>query len=298
MYQNLKISIGLPVFNGEKFLRKRIDSILNQTYSNFELIISDNASTDKTRLICEEYTRKDSRIKYFRQKKNMGATWNWNFVLKQAKCRYFFWAMVDDLINAQFLEKNLEFLLTKSNYVASVSKLELFGEETDYVKINSYDGIFKKNWKKIRRHFRKTNISSFTGIYEKKIKDYLKKDKLNVCTFAIFKTNVLRKCLIDKKFVGNDKAMILKVLKYGDINVIDQILMYKYDGGTSTSIINFARKFNDGIFEIVFPSSPFTRWFFKEFGLRLFLKNIDHFIFINLMGTLNVILDLIRRNMK
>lgn len=67
-----KISIGLPVYNGERFLRSKIESILNQTHTNFELIISDNCSTDQTQKICEEYVRKDNRIKYYHQEKDFG----------------------------------------------------------------------------------------------------------------------------------------------------------------------------------------------------------------------------------
>ena len=79
--KNFLVSIGLPVYNGEKFLKKRIDSILNQTYENFELIISDNASTDNTRKICESYTKQDSRIRYVCQQKNIGAIENFKFLL-------------------------------------------------------------------------------------------------------------------------------------------------------------------------------------------------------------------------
>jgi len=68
-----KVTIGLPVYNGEKFIRKNLDSLLSQSYPYFELIISDNASTDSTSSICKEYEKKDKRIRYIRQKKNMGA---------------------------------------------------------------------------------------------------------------------------------------------------------------------------------------------------------------------------------
>ena len=80
-----KVSIGMPVYNGEQFLHKRIDSLLAQTFQNCELIISDNASTDSTPSICNEYSKKDKRIRYFRQERNMGVIWNFNFVLDQAK---------------------------------------------------------------------------------------------------------------------------------------------------------------------------------------------------------------------
>ena len=75
------VSIGLPVFNGEKYLEQAIDSILTQTYTDFELIICDNSSTDKTQNICLNYAKKDNRIHYFRNKENIGASKNYNLSL-------------------------------------------------------------------------------------------------------------------------------------------------------------------------------------------------------------------------
>src|SRR5438132_4412320 len=115
-----KISIGLFVYNGEKFLRKRLDSLLCQTFTNFELIISDNASTDSTSAIYEEYAKKDKRIRYVRQEKNMGAMWNFIFVLQEAKCDYFAWAAVDDLMSPDFLEKNINILESNKNTVGRI----------------------------------------------------------------------------------------------------------------------------------------------------------------------------------
>ena len=94
-----QISIGMPIYNGEQFLHQRLESILSQTFTDFELIISDNASTDSTGKICEEYARKDHRIRYIRQEKNIGALLNFNFVLKEAKFNYFVWMASDDIIS-------------------------------------------------------------------------------------------------------------------------------------------------------------------------------------------------------
>lgn len=91
------VSIGMPVYNGEKYIRQALDSLMSQTYKNFELIISDNASTDETRKICEEYAKRDKRIKYMQQKENTGDTNNFKFVLEQATGEYFMWASHDDL---------------------------------------------------------------------------------------------------------------------------------------------------------------------------------------------------------
>lgn len=99
-----KVSIGMPVYNGEKYIRKALDSLLAQTFTDFELIISDNDSTDKTRLICEEYCDLDKRIHYFSQPKNIGPYNNFLFVLNQASGKYFMWAAHDDYWDSNWIE--------------------------------------------------------------------------------------------------------------------------------------------------------------------------------------------------
>jgi glycosyltransferase involved in cell wall biosynthesis len=90
------VSIGMPVFNGEQFLAEAISSLLAQTHSDFELLLSDNASTDRTPEICSMFARKDSRIRYVRQQDNIGAAENFKFVLKNTSGPFFMWAAADD----------------------------------------------------------------------------------------------------------------------------------------------------------------------------------------------------------
>ena len=130
-----KVTIGIPVFNGEKFLRGCLDCFLAQTYTNFELIISDDASTDSTSKICNEYAEQDPRIKYIRHTKNLGMESeagftplpNFNFVLNQASSPYFMWAGVDDKWEPEFIEKNVNVLEANTNFVASTSKMSWQG---------------------------------------------------------------------------------------------------------------------------------------------------------------------------
>lgn len=103
-----RVSIGMPVYNGEKFIRKALDSLLAQTFSDFELTISDNCSTDGTEIICREYAAKDLRIRFFKQPENMGPLANFNFVLEQAVGQYFMWAAADDLWNINFMRRCVE----------------------------------------------------------------------------------------------------------------------------------------------------------------------------------------------
>lgn len=91
-----KVSIGMPVYNGERFIREALDSLLGQTFTDFELIVSDNASTDGTEVICREYAARDMRIRYVRHAANLGSIANFKFVLDEATGEYFMWAAADD----------------------------------------------------------------------------------------------------------------------------------------------------------------------------------------------------------
>ena len=92
-----RLSIGLPVYNGEKYITDSIEALLGQSYTDFELIISDNASTDSTGDICRRYEKEDSRVRYFRQPQNIGLAPNHNFVVHEARGELFKWAANDDL---------------------------------------------------------------------------------------------------------------------------------------------------------------------------------------------------------
>jgi glycosyltransferase involved in cell wall biosynthesis len=100
-----RVSIGLPVYNGEDYLREAIDSILAQTFSDFELLISDNGSTDATEAICREYAARDCRIRYLRQAQNLGATKNYNLLFPLARGAYYKWMGHDDIILPEYLAR-------------------------------------------------------------------------------------------------------------------------------------------------------------------------------------------------
>lgn len=112
---NPKIVIGLPVYNGDNYLAEAIESFLAQTFSNWQLIISDNASTDGTQAICQEYARRDPRIVYYRQERNLGAAPNYNFVVQPGDAPYFKWAAHDDLLKPDYLQQCIELLDSNPN---------------------------------------------------------------------------------------------------------------------------------------------------------------------------------------
>jgi len=105
-----RVGIGLPVYNGENFVREAIESILGQTFGDFELILSDNASTDGTEDICREYAHHDGRVSYHRNAENVGASGNYTRAFDLAGGEYFKWAAHDDVCLPSFLERCVEVL--------------------------------------------------------------------------------------------------------------------------------------------------------------------------------------------
>jgi glycosyltransferase involved in cell wall biosynthesis len=125
------ISVGMPVYNGEQLIRQALRTFLEQTYEQFEIIISDNASSDNTRTICLEYCAKDSRIHYYRNSSNIGVYANFRRVLELARGEYFMWAGVDDLRPADALEICLKALLKNKKAVMAHGPVLSKGKGTD-----------------------------------------------------------------------------------------------------------------------------------------------------------------------
>ncbi len=121
------VSIGLPVYNGEKYLAETLDSLLSQTYPNIEIIISDNASTDATEAICRKYAAKDSRIRYVRNPRNLGAARNYNLTMEYARGVYFKWSAYDDLCDPTFIETCVEVLEQEPSVVLAYPKTIIIG---------------------------------------------------------------------------------------------------------------------------------------------------------------------------
>ncbi|MGI0086688.1 MAG: glycosyltransferase family 2 protein [Nitrosotalea sp.] len=278
-----KVSIGMPVYNGERFICKRLESLLSQTWTNFELIISDNCSTDKTSTICKEYEKNDERIRYFRQEKNMGPLYNFIFVLQQAKYDYFAWAAVDDIWHNQFLEKNIKVLESDKNIIGSIGKVEAYGTNLKQ-KSNTIPLLVKKSIRKILFPQQPKGIFSISGSFEKKVRFYLKNSSCSII-YGIHRTTNLRKSMITDLFLGNDWAINLNLLKNGNFHVVDENLMFKFaQGFSSIDSVSLAMKMNKGRLGSFFPWLPFTSWCSRNLGLGIFLKNIDYFFLLNYMG--------------
>lgn len=124
-----RVSIGLPVFNGERYLRAALDGLLGQTYRDLELIVCDNASTDRTEAICREYAARDARLWYQRNPRNIGAVPNYNLTLQFARGELFKWAAHDDVCDARYIERCVEALDKNQGAALAFSKLTYLDDE-------------------------------------------------------------------------------------------------------------------------------------------------------------------------
>ena len=230
----------MPIFNSEKTIKKAIETILNQSFIDFELIISDNASTDLTMLICKSFAAEDKRIIYSRQLKNIGAALNFEYVLKKARGKYFLWAAGDDIRTPDFFEENIKFLENNLDYAASCSP----NCSSDEKKIIDFE---------------------ITGSPEERFKYFL-----NFCWqshaifYSIFRRSYMQDCNISEKtFFGADWAINLHLLKKGNFHRASKGLLTLGSNGVSKSIDPWA-VFRNSPVELIFPFYRLNKFIVKE----------------------------------
>ncbi|MBV8485322.1 MAG: glycosyltransferase [Verrucomicrobia bacterium] len=124
------LSIGLPVYNGQRYLSKALGSLLNQEFADFELIVSDNGSTDQTEAICREAAARDARIRYLRHDQNQGATWNFRKVLEASSGEFFKYAAYDDECYPAMLRKCMDVIRKDSSIALVYTRSELIDENS------------------------------------------------------------------------------------------------------------------------------------------------------------------------
>ncbi|PIE25629.1 MAG: glycosyl transferase [Planctomycetota bacterium] len=132
-----QISIGLPVFNGEAYLEATLESLLGQSFGDFEVVICDNASTDASAEILERFAARDSRIRIHGSEENRGAAWNYNRAVALARAPYFKWASHDDLLAPEYLACCLQALEQSPDAVLAYPRTRRIGPAGEW--LDDYD---------------------------------------------------------------------------------------------------------------------------------------------------------------
>jgi len=204
-----KVSIGLPVYNGEKYLHLALDSILEQDYTDFELIISDNASEDGTANICRHYAEKDRRVRYHRFETNQGASRNFSRVFELARGEYFKWAAYDDICLQGFFRRCVETLdHAPASVVVVVPRAEMIDENGQGIEpsrpFESSDN--RRRWPHQRLAIVVRNI--FWAIAQ----------------YGLIRSESLRKTRLLEPFVKSDFALIAELALLGEIWELPEVL--------------------------------------------------------------------------
>lgn len=236
-----KISIGLPVYNGEKYLTDAIESILSQTYEDIELIICDNASTDGTRDICEEFKKYDNRIKYNRNHNNIGAANNFNKVFHLSTGEYFKWSAHDDLCAPDFIHRCVGVLNENQDVVLCYPKAMIIDENGMPV------GPYKKKLP--------TDSSDPAVRYEALIRFGHKCFEV----FGLIRRNELRNTTLIGPYARGDGVLLVQLSLLGRFQEIPEYLFFpRQHREQSMSMVGDFRRyavwFNPGLNEkMVFP---------------------------------------------
>jgi glycosyltransferase involved in cell wall biosynthesis len=192
---NPKVTVGLPVYNGERYLAQAIESVLGQTYGDLVLLISDNASTDATQDICTSFAAKDSRVVYHRQPQNIGAGPNHDWVATHATGKYFKWGADDDYILPEFLER-------------CVARLEA---EPDAVLCHTRTRIAREGGDSYATHY--------SGLEAARPSDrfgvVILKPHWCVEQYGVIRTSALLQTELQARYYGKDKAMLAELALLG-----------------------------------------------------------------------------------
>jgi glycosyltransferase involved in cell wall biosynthesis len=218
-----KVSIGLPVFNGEKYLRTALDSILSQTYKDFELIISDNASTDGTRQICLEYMGKDNRIRYYRNKTNLGAARNFNRVFGLSSGEYFKWANCDDVHAQDYLSRCVDALDNDPTAVFCHSKVGRINERGEL--IGEYDLSLKVNSQKPHERFASLIRLANNGW---------------ILIHGLMRTSALRKTQRFGSYISADRNLLAEISLRGRMIQVPETLFFRREHSESYTERNYS----------------------------------------------------------
>lgn len=208
MIQEQLLTIGMPVYNEEKYIAESIESLLGQTYKDFTLIISDNASSDRTSDICRYYAKKDKRIIYIRQTENKGGLFNFKYVLDKANTPFFMWAGGHDKWHPQFIEKLLPIIENRKDLVAINSKAR-------EIKLDGSLGKIHK------RDYTTTQFNKPTDRYLY----FLKHLNCNII-YGIWRTSILKNCWF-KPIINWDILMILDATLRGKFKQDKEILFFR-----------------------------------------------------------------------
>jgi glycosyltransferase involved in cell wall biosynthesis len=201
------VTVGVPVYNGERFIASALDSLLSQTYNDYEVIISDNASTDNTPQICAEYVRRDSRFTYTRNHINIGAPRNFNKCFEYSKSELFVWLSSDDVYAPTYLEKCVFLLKSKADLAMAYANCE----------------IIDKDGKVIERISKYYNLAESSRVVLRLASVFFQ-DPRAVSVFGVFRRSCLERTGLTRSIFNGDRLLLAEAALTGKFGRVPEFL--------------------------------------------------------------------------
>ncbi len=205
-----RVSIGLPVYNGENFLAAAIDSVLKQTFADLELIICDDASTDRTAEICQDYVARDGRVRYLRNEKNRGAAPNYNNLVRLSRGEYFKWIAHDDVITPDYLAKTVDALERRPDAVLAHTQVRVIDRTGGELTV--YDNALPLTTGG-------SPSQRFGGVVLDRYAHH--------AFFGLIRTSALEKTPLHKSYAGGDRALVVFLALQGSFVHVPEPLYWQ-----------------------------------------------------------------------
>jgi glycosyltransferase involved in cell wall biosynthesis len=203
------VTVGVPVYNSEEYLAETLRSILAQTFTDFEILISDNASTDGTEAICNDFARVDPRVRYVRRQRNMGAPRNYNVLVALARGRFLKWSSSNDIIQPQFLAACVPILEARDDVVLVYTRTRYFDavsgsvlDHADNLDLQGDDAV--ERYKQCDQRLMANNIMN-----------------------GVIRLRALRSSTLHGDYPSSDVALMTELALYGKYVEVPQPLFYR-----------------------------------------------------------------------
>ena len=234
--EDARLTIGMPLYNNAPTIRRALDSLVSQSYRNFLLIVGDDASTDGTAEVCDEYARRDSRITVVRHERNLNYG-NFRYLLEQARTPLFMFAAGDDYWHPDYVQRMLDALDANPDAVGAVSKV-----------------VFVKNGNVVGEA---PGTYALTDNPAANITRFLAAQDDNSRMYGVFRTEVARRAFPPNDFFAYDWAFSAGTLLEGTHIQIPEVLMWR-DHTHPARYIEYVRRDARGSLHRLFPMLPLT----------------------------------------
>jgi glycosyltransferase involved in cell wall biosynthesis len=202
-----RITVGLPVYNGERYVGDTIESVLAQTFEDFELVISDNASTDGTQQVCKGYAARDARVRYYQQARNVGVAENFNHVFHLASSELFKWIAADDPIDPTYLARCIQAIDDSPSALVVHCRIRLIDQFGEHIADHDDQLDFRSS--SPRRRFR----------------EYLfRRAGMWTAVYGVMRSAVLAQTCLHGGYIASDQVLLGELVVRGEIHQLPERL--------------------------------------------------------------------------